>query len=118
MRRLRRLRRILRAWNFVNIQAVTNSTFCCYPTTDVLLQQDGGVLQQPPADQGAAEQPATEGTQPATVEEGPVPPCLEGQVLDEESGLCVLEEPEAAEEPPAEEEQPSEDSGSEDNSNN
>lgn len=47
-----------------------------------------------------------------------MPPCLEGQVLDEESGLCVLEEPEAAEEPPAEEEQPSEDSGSEDNSNN
>jgi hypothetical protein len=97
--------------------------------------------QQPPADQGVAEQPpATEGAQPATVEEEPVSPCPEGQilneetglcvledcpegqVLDEESNLCVLEEPEAAEEPEQAEssapEQPeSEDSGTEEENN-
>lgn len=92
-----------------------------------------GFLEQQPADQGVAEPPATEATQPAAVEEelGPSCPegqvldeesglcvledCPEGQVLDEESGLCVLEEPEAIEEP---EEQPTEEeeSGSEDNS--
>jgi hypothetical protein len=98
--------------------------------------------QQPPADQRAAELPATEGAQPATVEEKPVPTCPEGQILNEESGLCVvedcpegqvldeesnlcvLEEPEAAEEPEqSESEEPKEQSSeegddSEDNSNN
>ncbi|MGH9975068.1 MAG: FHA domain-containing protein, partial [Nitrososphaeraceae archaeon] len=65
------------------------------------------------------------------VEEEPVPPCPEGQVLDEETGLCVLEEseeqpeaqePQSAKEPeeqPYEEEQSDEEgNGSEDNSNN
>ncbi|MPZ07270.1 MAG: hypothetical protein GEU26_12790 [Nitrososphaeraceae archaeon] len=106
-----------------------------------VLPQDG-VLEQAPADQGAAELPPTitEETQPAIVEEEPSAPvcqgglefnedlgfcvpedCPEGQVLDEESGICVLEEPETAEEEPAqsdpEEEQPPEESdGSEDNS--
>jgi hypothetical protein len=106
-----------------------------------VLPQDGGLQQQPPADQGAAElPPASEGTQPATVEEEPVLPCPEGQVLDEQTGLCVLEdcpegqvldegsgicvpeEPEAAEEEAAqsqpEEEQPSEESDSGDGGNN
>jgi hypothetical protein len=91
--------------------------------------------QQPPTDQEAAELPP-----PATVEGEPVPPCPEGQVfnegsglcvpedcpegqvLDEESGICVLEEPETAGEEPAqsdpEEEQPSEESDSGDESNN
>lgn len=80
-----------------------------------------GVLEQQPADQGAAEPPATEGSQPAIVEEEPVPPCPEGQVLDEESGLCVLEETEAAEEPePAEEleEQPTEEGSDSSEDNN
>jgi hypothetical protein len=87
--------------------------------------------QQPPADQGAADLPqATEGSEPAAVEEEPEPlcpegqvldensgfclpeDCPEGQVLDEETGLCVLEEPEAQES--EEPEQPaSEDSGTE-----
>lgn len=49
--------------------------------------------------------------------------CPEGQVLDEESGICVLEELETAEEPtqsePEEENQLSEESDSgEDSSNN
>jgi hypothetical protein len=79
--------------------------------------------QPPPADQGAAElpPPTSEGTQPAPVEEEPVPPCPEGQVLDEETGLCILEEPEAAEQEPEQseaEEQPSEESDSGDDSNN
>jgi hypothetical protein len=86
-----------------------------------VLPQDG-VLEQEPADQEAVEPPTTEGTQPPTIEQEPVP-CPEGQVLDEESGICVLEEPETAEEEPAqsdpEEEQPSEESGSEeDNGSN
>jgi hypothetical protein len=104
--------------------------------------------QPPPADQGAAElsPPATEETQPTTeeVEQPAVPVCQdglefnddlgfcvpedcpEGQVLDEETGLCVLKEPEAPQEEleeqqqQSEEEQPSEGSGSEeeDTSNN
>jgi hypothetical protein len=96
-----------------------------------------GALQQPPADQGATElpPPATEETQPATEQSVPVcqeglefnedlgfcvpENCPEGQILDEETGLCVLEEQEAVEEPeqqPTEEEQqPSEENGSEDN---
>jgi hypothetical protein len=102
--------------------------------------------QQPPIDQGAAQlPPATEGSQPAPMEEEPQVPvcqeglefnddlgfcvpteCPEGQELNEETGICVLEEeqPAAAEQPEeqeqqTEEEQPSEESGSEeDNSNN
>ena len=101
--------------------------------------------QLPPADQGATElpPPATEQTQPATVEEEQSVPvcqeglefnedlgfcvpteCPEGQELNEETGICVLEEQLAADEEPEEQqqtegEQPSEESGSEeDNSNN
>jgi hypothetical protein len=48
--------------------------------------------EQPTSDQGAAEPSATERTQPATDEEEPLPPCPEGQVLDEETGLCVMED--------------------------
>jgi hypothetical protein len=48
--------------------------------------------------------------------------CPEGQVLDKESGICVLEEPETEEEEPAqsepEEEHPSEESDSGDGNNN
>jgi hypothetical protein len=76
-----------------------------------------GVSKQPPAEQGTTEPPATEGAQPAIVEEEPAPvcpegqvfneesglcvpeECPEGQVLDEDAGLCVVEEPEAEEEP-------------------
>jgi hypothetical protein len=106
-----------------------------------VLPQDGGLQQQPPADQGATEPSATERTQPATDEEEPLPPCPEGQVLDEETGLCVMEdcpegqvldeesgicvlaEPEtAAEEPaqsePEEENQPSEESDLGEDGNN
>jgi hypothetical protein len=52
--------------------------------------------------------------QPATVEEGLVPSCLEGQVLDEDTGLCMLEEPEVTKEQPSEEEE----DDSEENKNN
>jgi hypothetical protein len=120
------------------------------------LEQDDGFSpgflerqQQPPADQGATELPpivTPEETQPVTVEEEQPAPvcqeglefneglgfcapedCQEGQVLDEESGICVLEGPEAAEEeepeqqsPPEEQDQqrqPSEEESSEENSN-
>jgi hypothetical protein len=89
--------------------------------------------EQAPAGQGATELPAplpTEGTQPDTVEEEqPAVPvcqeglefnenlgfcvpteCPEGQVLDEETGVCVLEEPEATEgeEEPEQQTQPEE----------
>jgi len=38
--------------------------------------------------------------------EEPAPPvCLEGQVLDEQTGLCALEEPEVPEEEPGQSEQ-------------
>lgn len=98
--------------------------------------QDGGVLQQPPS-QGAAppltrgqsilpqdgvlQQPPADGaTQPQDVEEEPL--CPEGQVLDETTGICEPEEPEAAEEPEQtesdEEEQLAEGDGSEDNNSN
>ena len=81
------------------------------PPTGPAAPLQGGVLErqqlQPPAEQGVAElpPPATEETQPATAEEEQsVPVCQEGQVLDEESGICMLEEqPAAAEEPQAEE---------------
>jgi hypothetical protein len=59
----------------------------------------------PQADQGlVAEPPATLETQPATVEEQP--PCPEGQILDEETNLCVLEEPEAVEQQEEEQDEP------------
>jgi hypothetical protein len=94
-----------------------------------VLPQDGVLQQPPPADEGAAElpPPATEQTQPATVEEEqPVPVCQEGlefnedlgfcvpedcpegQVLDEESGICVLEEPEVVEAEPEQQSEPEE----------
>jgi hypothetical protein len=131
-------------------QPQTPPTFAPGTSPGVLeqLEQSEGVSpgflerqQQPPADQGAAELPATEGTQPATVGEEPVPcpegqvldeesglcvleDCPEGQILDEETNLCVLEEPEVAEEQPeqSEPEEPEQQSseegdGSEDNSN-
>ena len=95
----------------------------------------GGVLEQPLADQGTIElPPATEGSQPATAEEEqPVVPacqeglefnedlsfcvptdCPEGQELNEETGICVLEEQsveqqEQAAEEPEEQQQPTED---------
>jgi hypothetical protein len=93
-----------------------------------VLPQDG-VLEQAPADQGAAElpPPATEQTQPATVEEEQSVPvcqeglefnenlgfcvpteCPDGQVLDEQTGVCVLEEPEVAEEEPEQQSEPEE----------
>lgn len=84
------------------------------PGQSVLPQEDGA-LDQPPADQQTGDQL----TQPTTE---PMPPCPEGQVLDEETNLCVLEEPDAAEEEPAqpepEEEQPSEESDSGDEGSN
>ena len=95
------------------------------PPSDPAAPLQDGVLQQPPADQGATElrPPTIEDSQPATVEqEPPVPVCQEGlefnedlgfcvpaecpvsQELNEETGLCVLEEQEeAVEEQPAEE---------------
>jgi hypothetical protein len=72
------------------------------------LPQDG-ILQQEPTDEGTGAsrtvEPPTENeaTQPLTE---PVPTCPEGQVLDEETNLCVLEEQEATEEPTTEEDQP------------
>jgi hypothetical protein len=82
----------------------------------------------PPSDQGAAElPPATEGSQPATVEEEPQVPvcqeglefnedlgfcvpteCPEGQELNEETGICVLDEQPAAAEEPEEQQQQTE----------
>jgi hypothetical protein len=84
--------------------------------------------EQSPADQGAAEllpSPATEETQPTTEEvEQAVPVCQEGlefnedlgfcvptdcpegQVLDEEAGVCVLEESEVEEEQPEQQSEP------------
>lgn len=97
--------------------------------------QDGGVLQQPPVTRGQGvlpedgalqqqqQQPADEEAartvEPPTEDETTQPtqeplPCPEGQVLDEETGLCVLEEPAQPEavEPEIDEELPvDEDSG-------
>jgi hypothetical protein len=83
-----------------------------------------GVLQQPPADDGTA--PRT--VEPPTADEATQPPpepltdCPEGQILDEETGLCVLEETEAVEEPEpaeeAEEQSTEEETDNSDNSNN
>ncbi|MGH9984962.1 MAG: hypothetical protein ACRD8W_13515 [Nitrososphaeraceae archaeon] len=82
-----------------------------------VLPQDGVLQQQEPADQGEAELQAPEETKPANAEEVPELVCPEGQVIDEETGLCVLEETEVVEEP---EEQPTEEEAdsSEENSNN
>jgi hypothetical protein len=118
------------------------------------LQQDGGVLEQLPTEKGVLpltrgqgvlpqdgvlqQEPTNEGTgaAPRTVEPPaaedeaaqsppePLTDCPEGQILDEETGLCVLEEPGVAEEEPEpaeeQEEQPTEEGAdsSEDNSNN
>lgn len=85
-----------------------------------VLPQDG-VLQQPPADEGTEAAPRTV-EPPSTADEAT--PCPEGQVLDEEAGLCVLEEPEVVDVPeqsePEEPEQQSseEEDSSGDNSNN
>jgi hypothetical protein len=103
-----------------------------------LRQQD----EQPPADQGASElapPPTTQETQPAAVEEEQSLPvcqeglefseglgfcvptnCPEGQVLDEETGVCVPEEPEQQSQPEEQDQQqqpPSEEESSEENSN-
>lgn len=79
---------------------------------------DGGAAGAPPPVDEAAP-PVDEVTQPPTLtEDGPpvcpegqvlveesglcvLEDCPEGQILDEEAGLCVLEEPEVAEEEPA-----------------
>ena len=66
--------------------------------------QTGGVFKAlPPTDEGApgAPPPEDEDTQPPALTEEVPPVCPEGQVLIEESGLCVLEEPEVAEDEPA-----------------
>jgi hypothetical protein len=73
------------------------------------LSQDGGVLQQPPtstspqigriAPQIAPPTSADEGMEPPTIAGEEPLPCPEGLELDEESGLCVPIQPEAAEEP-------------------
>jgi hypothetical protein len=78
---------------------------------------EDGVLQQPPADDGTA--PRT--VEPPVEDEATQPPepltdCPEGQILDEETGLCVLEEPEPAEE--AEEQSTEEETDNSDNSDN
>lgn len=116
------------------------------PTQGQGVLPEGGVLEQPSTDEGTGsttqrtiEEPsATEGTQPAVAEEDPVPSCAEGQVfdeesglcvledcpedqvLDEETGLCVLEEQETDEEPQSDEEEQTSDQedSSENNSNN
>jgi hypothetical protein len=67
-----------------------------------VLPQDG-VLQQEPTDEGTESTPRTveppaedEATQPSTE---PVTPCPDGLVFDEETDLCVLEEPPVTETP-------------------
>jgi hypothetical protein len=67
----------------------------------------------PEADQGTGAAPRIV-EPPSTADEAT--PCPEGQVLDEESCLCVLEEPE--EQPAEEGQQPSEESDSEGNNDN
>jgi hypothetical protein len=93
-------------------------------TQDNETTSEDGVTEEPPTpeENTIAVPPATEEAQPALVQEEPVPPCPEGQVLDEETNLCALEEPQgdeqSEEEPQTEEvEQSSEEEGSEENSN-
>ena len=58
--------------------------------------------------------PVDEGTQPPALTEEPAPPvCLEGQVLDEQTNLCVLEEPEVPEEEPGQSEPEGQDQSTE-----
>jgi hypothetical protein len=88
------------------------------PTGQGILPQDGVLQQQQPADEEVArtvEPPTEDETTQPTQEPLPCPEgqvldeetdlciCPEGQILDEETGLCVLEEQEAVEEPLAEE---------------
>lgn len=75
------------------------------PQSEISEPRQGGILgnwgllktsqdQERTSQEGVtAEPPAIEETQPAIVNEEPVPPCPDGQVLDEESSLYVLEEP-------------------------
>ena len=113
--------------------------------------QPGGILREDLVQLGATQDnettsegnmtalpPTTEETQPTTTEEKSVPQdcsvgqvideetglcvpieCPEGRILDEESGLCVLEEPQAAEqseeEPQGDEQPEDENQGSENN---
>jgi hypothetical protein len=71
--------------------------------------QTGGVFNSLP--------PQTdEGPQPPTLTEETAPICPEGQVLDEQTNLCVLEESDESGE--EQEQQSSEEDSSEDNSNN
>lgn len=58
-----------------------------------VLPQDG-VLEEPQTGEGAIQSQPAIPTQPAIVDDEPVPTCPGGQVLDEETGLCVLEESE------------------------
>lgn len=91
-----------------------------------VLPQDGVLQQQEPTDEGTGAAPRT--VEPPVEDEATPPPletlpdCPEGQVLDEDTGLYVLEEPEAAEETEQtesdEEEQSAEGDGSEDNNSN
>ena len=73
-------------------------------------------LPPPPTEEGAAgaPPPVDEGTQPPALTEEPAPPvCLEGQVLDEQTNLCVLEEPEVPEEEPGQSEPEGQDQSTE-----
>ena len=103
------------------------------------IQEGATGAPSPPVDEAAP--PTEEETQPSTLTEEQAPVCQEGQVfneesglcvledcpegqvLDEEAGLCVLEEPEVAEDEPEQveidepEQQSSEGDGSQDNGN-
>jgi hypothetical protein len=70
--------------------------------------QTGGVFNALPP-------PTEEGTQPPTLTDEPAPVCPEGQVLDEQTNLCALEESDESGEET--EQQSSEEDSSEDNSN-
>jgi len=72
----------------------TGGVFKALPPTD-----EGAAGAPPPVDEAAP--PVDEDTQPPTLTEEAPPVCPESQVLIEESGLCVLEEPEVAEDEPA-----------------
>ncbi|MPZ07267.1 MAG: hypothetical protein GEU26_12775 [Nitrososphaeraceae archaeon] len=83
-----------------------------------VLPQDG-VLQQEPTDEGTGATPRT--VEPPTEDETTQPtqeplPCPEGQILDEESGLCVLEEEQPGEQE-SEQTEGSEENGSDENGN-
>lgn len=84
-----------------------------------VLPQDG-VLEEPQTGEGAIQSQPAIPTQPAIVDDEPVPTCPEGQVLDEESRLCVVEEPEEqeSEEPEEPEETQPEENGPDENGDN